>query len=317
MRTTTLATCLPDWEKRPRPRPSTAQSIALKQKLAQDNPAVTQFRSGLALGRMNLGELLSAPGKFTQAEAEYRAGIAIYQKLADDSPSAPEFRSRLAQTRIGLGRVLAQLGDPSAAEVQYRAAISLYQQLAEADPSVVDFRAGLVWALYNLGDAIRVLGRAAEARDVYARGIAIKERMAEENPAQDGHRRDLAALSRRRGLALIDIGELAPAAGDARRALELFAGISSPRGEEAFETACCHAALAGLAGRPGSSVPAADAPNHASAALALLQKSFDMGYRNGVEWKAEKALDALRGRGDFRLLRMDAAMPEDPLARPD
>ena len=44
--------------------------------------------------------------------------------------------------------------------------------------------------------------------------------------------------------------------------------------------ACCHAALAGLAGQEGAGVSAAEGKAEADQAMALLRKAVDMGYRD-------------------------------------
>jgi hypothetical protein len=104
-------------------------------------------------------------------------------------------------------------------------------------------------------------------------------------------------------------------AADARRALALWDALPTRSGEEWFETACGHAALAGMAGRDGSKVSATDAASEADAAMALLGKAVEMGYRSAVVYRAESALEPLRRRDDFRLLMMDLVMPADPFAR--
>ena len=81
-----------------------------------------------------------------------------------------------------------------------------------------------------------------------------------------------------------------------------------------FETACCRAALAGLAGRDGSGVSAAEASSEAGKAMALLKKAVGMGYRNADTFRTEPALEPLRNRDDFRLLMMDLEFPADPFA---
>ena len=53
------------------------KALALWQKLADDNPAVTEFRSGLAESHGCLGALLSKTGKPAEAEAEFRKAVAI------------------------------------------------------------------------------------------------------------------------------------------------------------------------------------------------------------------------------------------------
>ncbi len=55
------------------------KALSIRQKLADDNPAVTEFRSNLAWGHRNLGILLSGTGKPAEAEAENRQSLAIYQ----------------------------------------------------------------------------------------------------------------------------------------------------------------------------------------------------------------------------------------------
>ncbi len=79
--------------------------------------------------------------------------------------------------------------------------------------------------------------------------------------------------------------------------------------------ACCHAALAGLAGRPGSGVSAAEREGEAEKAMAVLRQAVTMGYRNPDDYRTESALDPLRDRPDFQLLMMDLAFPAEPFAR--
>jgi hypothetical protein len=107
---------------------------------------------------------------------------------------------------------------------------------------------------------------------------------------------------------------MAGAAADARRAVALSEGLSSLSGREWFEIACAHAALAGLAGRAGSGVSAAEAVTETDAAMALLRKAIAMGYRAVRVSRIEDALDPLRDREDFKLFMMDLAMPADPFA---
>jgi hypothetical protein len=51
--------------------------------------------------------------------------------------------------------------------------------------------------------------------------------------------------------------------------------------------------------------------------MALLRQVATSGFRNPAHFRAESALDPLRGRDDFQLLMMDLAMPADPFARGD
>jgi hypothetical protein len=110
----------------------------------------------------------------------------------------------------------------------------------------------------NLSVTLRHLGRRAEARDRCGQSIAVREALVQEVPKVPMYRSHLASSYRRRGLARGDLGEFAGAAADARRAMALWEGLPSPTGEEWFEIACIRPALAGLAGRAGSGVSAAE-----------------------------------------------------------
>lgn len=76
-----------------------------------------------------------------------------------------------------------------------------------------------------------------------------------------------------------------------------------------FYTACCHAALTGLAGNDASGVPAAEAKTQAEQAMTMLRKSIDLGYRNVLAFRNESALDALRKRVDFNKLLQEVEKP--------
>jgi hypothetical protein len=115
-------------------------------------------------------------------------------------------------------------------------------------------------------------------------------------------------LMRRLGEILRDLGDSTGAVAEVRQALTLCQGLP-PRSGYEFETACCHAALAGLAGR------AAWGEAEAASAMEWLQLAVAMGYRNANELRIESALDPLRSRRDFQLLMMDVALPADPFAR--
>ena len=87
-------------------------ALAIRQKLADDNPAVTSFRSDLAASHNNLGILLADTGRPAEAEAEYRKSLAIRQKLADDNPSNTAFGNRLALGHYNLGTLLREQTGP-------------------------------------------------------------------------------------------------------------------------------------------------------------------------------------------------------------
>ncbi|MGO9816174.1 MAG: tetratricopeptide repeat protein, partial [Isosphaeraceae bacterium] len=89
--------------------------MAIYEKLAEDNPNVSEFLGNLADSHSSLALLLYQTGRFTQAQAEFSSAMAIRQKLADDNPDVTKFQSDLARSRHNLGYVLAESGKPTEA----------------------------------------------------------------------------------------------------------------------------------------------------------------------------------------------------------
>src|SRR5262249_53084708 len=118
-----------------------------------------------------------------------------------------------------------------------------------------------------------------------------------------------------RGLALRDLGDRANAAAETRRAIALWESVPSRDGVAWFQTAAAHAALAGLAGKEGVDVSAADTQTEAAMAMTLLHKAVAMGYRPVNASRPEDALDPLRSRPDFQLLMLDLAFPAEPFSQ--
>jgi eukaryotic-like serine/threonine-protein kinase len=282
--------------------------------LAQADGAAKDAWRDFANTVNRIGNLLSRTGRPSEAAVEYRKSLVIYEQLVHDNPAVTRIRDSLANSHLDLGILLLQSGRPLEAEAEQRKAIALYQKLTHDNPEAPNHRFGLAGALYCLGDVIRPLGRAGEAKGAYERAIAIHERLVKESPTP-WYRGLLARSLRRRGLALGDLGDPVGAAADLQRALSLYDGLPSRSAEEWFETACCHAALAGGAGHDGASASAGEGEQEADKAIELLRRAAAVGYRNANAFRTESALTALYHRGDFRLLMMDLAMPPERFAR--
>jgi hypothetical protein len=119
----------------------------------------------------------------------------------------------------------------------------------------------------------------------------------------------------RRGIALLNVGDVAEAGAVVRRALEVCDGLISRSGTHLFTTACCHAALAGLAGKSGSGVSAVEGEEAAIRAMDWLHRAVANGYRNTNQLRIESALDPLRDRADFKKLM--AELEKNSLAEPE
>jgi tetratricopeptide (TPR) repeat protein len=288
-------------------------ALEIQQKLAGDHPAVTDFLHLLAASHHALGVLLSDTGK-PAAAAELRKALEMFEKLLDDHPAVTLFRYSLAYSHNGLGWLMSRRGKPTAAAAEFHKAVALFRNGAEDDPSQ-PYAWDVAASVYNnLSVVLRPLDRLAEARDHAERAVALRELLVRTHPESIDYRAGLAENCLNRGLARRTQGEHAGAAADIRQALALYGSLPSFSREEWFLGACCHAALAVLAGQAGSGVAPEDRQSEADQATALLHQAVAMGYSNSDAYRTEDALDPLRDRDDFRLLLMDLEMPAEPFA---
>jgi serine/threonine protein kinase len=139
------------------------KALAIQQKLADANPAVTEFQSDLAMSHNVTGAVLIHTGKPEEALTEYRKSLAIFQKLADANPGITQFQSDLAWRHCDIAGVLSQTGEPEEALTEFRKAVAIFQKLADANPANTDFQNGLSWTRRNLAWGLVVAGRVKEA----------------------------------------------------------------------------------------------------------------------------------------------------------
>jgi hypothetical protein len=110
-------------------------------------------------------------------------------------------------------------------------------------------------------------------------------------------------------------GQPSKAAGDLRRAVELWAKEPAPNPETRFERSRALALLAGLGGDAKSGVTAAEAARFADQAVASLRDAFSAGWGWPDELK-EPDFDPLRGRDDFKKLLAEVEAKSGPKAKP-
>ena len=192
-------------------------------------------------------------------------------------------------------------------------ALAIYRKLAEDNPAVTSFRGELANATVGLAAAHLVLGRGDLAHNAAEQSVVVLEAFVEQDRTLQW-RAVLGEALLRRGQARLAVSDPAGSAADWRRAVATFEAMPPRDPEAAFLEACCHAMLAGSAGRIGSRVPSGDGPIEASRAMDILRQAIAIGFRNGRRYRTSRALGPLRDRDDFRLLIMDLAMPDRPLA---
>src|SRR5262249_19661721 len=102
------------------------QALAIRQKLADANPAVIRFQRTLAQSHNLIGRLLAGQQRFTEAFTALDAGLAIRQKLTEADPKNMEYPTDLGYSHAYRGWALVRAGQPSKAAADLRQAVELW-----------------------------------------------------------------------------------------------------------------------------------------------------------------------------------------------
>ena len=105
-------------------------ALAIYQKLADDNPKVAEYRRGMTRSLNNIGDLLTASARASEAIECFARSRDILERLVKDSPSVADYQSGLAFTLSGLGRARRRSGERAQAVADLRRAVTLREGLA-------------------------------------------------------------------------------------------------------------------------------------------------------------------------------------------
>jgi hypothetical protein len=140
----------------------------------------------------------------------------------------------------------------------------------------------------------------------------MREALVEANSSLTVYKSDLAVTLSIIGVLKREAGQLSEATTQFRKAIALLDGLPSLTPEDSYNLACRHAALAGVAGLPGSRVTDAEGRAAADHAMAELRRAASTGFRVLSLMALDHDLDPLRSRSDFQMLLLDLSFPGDP-----
>ena len=110
-----------------------------------------------------------------------------------------------------------------------------------------------------------------------------------------------------------DMKHLAEAAAAWRKAIQQYAELPFLTFEPAFFRTCCHAGLAGLAGKPDSGVSTEEGQAELKNALFWLREAVRI-FRNRDAYWNETGFDPIRKNPEFQSLMNDLERPARPIA---
>jgi serine/threonine protein kinase len=195
------------------------KTLAIRQKLADANPAVTDIQRDLADSHIDIGQLLAATGKTADALQEYHKALAIQQKVADAHPAVTQLQSDLAATHLQIGYILVLTGKPADGLQEHQKALAIQQKVMSANPAVTEFQRELSRTHLNIGFALGQMGKFAEALQEFQQELTILQKLADANPSVIDLQRRLADSHHMIGAALVSMGKSAEALKEFRKAL--------------------------------------------------------------------------------------------------
>ena len=185
------------------------KSMAIRQRLAAENPTSDEMQSDLARAHQGVADMNTVTGHLAEAASGYQKAIAIRVKLLARTPSDQVNRAALADLYNSLGDTqgmdgYANLGDVAGALKSYRRSVDLREAVLSAS-NTTEARIGLAKSLMNLGFLQGTAGDASASRNV-RRAIELLEKAVSEDPNDTNKRLELLAGYVRLRYVLADAG---------------------------------------------------------------------------------------------------------------
>jgi tetratricopeptide (TPR) repeat protein len=166
-------------------------SLAIRERLTNDQPSSTVWQRGLSLTHWKIGDVLSDQGKRDEALNSYLASLAILERLAADDPGSARFQRDLSGSLVRVGDALHLQGKFDEALACYRDSLAIRERLAVTDPSNAEGQHDLSVVLGRVGYALAAQGELDEARAYFREALSIAEQVAAANTSNADWRWDV------------------------------------------------------------------------------------------------------------------------------
>jgi tetratricopeptide (TPR) repeat protein len=282
--------------------------VAIRQRLASDNPSVVELQLDLARSQVNFGNRLNDMGHAALALESFQSAQAIGERIARDNPTITEFQRELGASLVGIGEIYSKMAQPTQALESYRKSLAIWERLTHDNPADHSDRSALGITLQDMAEIEMGQRRWQNARELLERASQSQRAALAAMPGDPAIKRALCAL-------LLDQTKVCQAQQQPDEAVRLVReALSLPRlGASDFYNAAC--ALA-------SSVPITHGEKKqdvAALAVVTLERAIAAGWNNAAKTSRDPNLAPLRDREDFRRLLsklFDRGFPADPFARP-
>jgi tetratricopeptide (TPR) repeat protein len=268
-------------------------ALAIKERLVEKFPSVTQYRMDLAASLNNLGVLLTSLKRAAEGQAAFEKAVQLYERLSADAPDDPRYAVLLAGTYSNVGRMIGDGGELEKSLTWLSRSIDTLETAMRKDARVSKVRESLCVASWTRAMMLAGLERYSQALPDWDRAIEVDN---------GRYNRELRL---RRASNLLQLRDVARATSEAAAIAESPAATA----DDLYNVACLYSLAATL-----TPEEAARAEGHSGQAVKLLRQAVDRGFRDVEHMRSDPDLESLHSREDFQRLcrELDAQPPRDP-----
>jgi serine/threonine-protein kinase len=287
-------------------------AIELFRSASEVLPNSTLLRANSAYVLMKYGDSLERLGQPAESIDALARAESIYGQLFDEDASDLFAAGRHADCLNQIGATYFTSGRVATAIEFHEKSLKVLEDLTKLGSVTSMNRRTEGRVRRGLGDALLASGRIQEALRYHREAVHIGEALVKGAPDDLNFAAEPASALRHLALSLLRSGDITGASEAARKSVGLFERLSSRTMDQLFDLGCAHAVICGLAGLPGSPVPAVASRPESDAAIEALRRALVPGNIYPGQIRTEPALDPIRDRDDFRSLIQDVAFPTWP-----
>lgn len=198
-----------------------SKSLAIFDAMAAEDSSDLKARSGAAVLRIRIGDMLQAQGDLDAALENYRAALPRAESIAAADPKNERFLRVLALSHRKMADAETQKNDLKQALEDIQRASAINERLADADPDNAQVRANLASSLTAAAGLLNKTGKPADALQKYRQATAIIENLSTASPSDLFTRGQLAEVLISMGSTLSSMGRTDEASNATARGLAI------------------------------------------------------------------------------------------------
>jgi serine/threonine-protein kinase len=287
------------------------RAVSVYDEFTRRFPAVTSAQQDLARRLCELAYYQTRSGDLERSIASQERALAIMESVFEANPGVIANRNSLSWYGTNLGYDLAIAGRLAEGLPYLDRSLGLIEEDVKETPGVVP-SLYLATNSVRYGVALSRNGRPAEAEAKLRKAIADFDSLVAASPRSGIAFGDIASDYAEAAVELAAIRASRGDAGEAGRLCMLVLGragtLSTNDPILSYQLARAHCVLGQCQLSGGSS-----AEDEFALAINLFARAVTEGFRNLAYTRTDRAIDPLGDRPDFRLLLLDAAMPDEAL----